>query len=206
MTNVGKSTLMNRLLERLAADDVDKPEKKREVTTSPYPGTTLDTISVPLGDGGFLIDTPGLIHGKRLIHFLVPEDLRRVVPRRRIRPKIYQLEPAQTLFFGGLARLDFRGGPRQSFVCYVSDDVRIHRTKLARADDVYREHAGELLSPPGRAGYSAYPALTKRRLQVKKGQDVAIAGLGWIAVKGERAELDLWVPKEIAVAVRESMY
>jgi len=206
MTNVGKSTLMNRLMERWVAGEGDKPENIRKVTTSPYPGTTLDMIAVPLGDGGFFIDTPGLIHGRRLIHYLVPEDLRRVVPRRRLRPKIYQLYPGQTLFFGSLARMDFLEGPRQSFVCYLSDDVRIHRTKLQRADALYREHAGELLSPPGREGIRRYPALVRQRYHVKKDEDVAIAGLGWIAVKGEWAELDLWVPKEIEVAIRESMY
>lgn len=206
MTNVGKSTLMNRLMERLAKPVEGEAQHLKKVTTSPYPGTTLDLISVPLGDGGFFMDTPGLIHSRRLIHFLAPEDLRRVVPRRRIRPKIYQLDSAQTLFFGALARVDFRNGPRQSFVCYVSDEVRIHRTKLERADDLYREHAGGLLSPPGPNGIRSYPALTRQTLKVRRGQDVAIAGLGWIAVKGEWAELDLWVPKEIEVAVRESMY
>jgi len=210
-TNVGKSTLMNRLLERLAAEAGDKPEeglvtKLRTVTTSPYPGTTLDMIAMPLGDGGFFVDTPGLVHERRLIHFLAPEDLRRVVPRRRLRPKIYQLEPGQTLFFGALARLDFKGGARQSFVCYVSNDVSIHRTKLQRADDMYRKHAGELLSPPGREAMQSYPALSRRPLKVRRGQDVAIAGLGWVSVKGEWAELELWAPKEIEVAIRESMY
>jgi hypothetical protein len=206
MTNVGKSTLINRLLGRLSAGEMDKPGERMKVTTSPFPGTTLDTINIPLGDGGCLIDTPGLIHPRRLTHYLLPEDLRQVVPQSRLRPKIYQLEAGQTLFFGGLARLDFLKGSRQSFVCYASNTLRIHRTKLERADALYREHLGGLLSPPAGSGIDRYPSLYRRHFHVKKGQDVAISGLGWIAVKGERAEIEVWAPKEIDVVIRESMF
>ncbi len=206
MTNVGKSTLINRLLGYLSPDKMDKHDGRMQVTTSPFPGTTLDTINIPLGDEGFLIDTPGLIHSRRLTHYLAPEDLRQIVPQRRLKPKIYQLEPEQTLFFGGLARMDFCKGPAQPFVCYVSEALRIHRTKQERADTLYRKHLGELLSPPTAAGVDRYPLLAKRHLLVKEGQDVAISGLGWIAVKGERAEIVMWVPKEIDVVIRESMF
>src|SRR5690606_14971237 len=101
-----------------------------------------------LEDGRALIDTPGIVRRDRLSEWVSPEDLRVIVPRREIHPRVYQLNDRQTLFFGGLVRFDFVKGPRQPFVCYVSNDLYIHRTKWEKADEVYSRHRGELLSPP----------------------------------------------------------
>lgn len=55
VTNVGKSTLINSLIAiRNGIKDV--------ITTSRFPGTTLDRIEIPFDDHSNLIDTPGIIH------------------------------------------------------------------------------------------------------------------------------------------------
>lgn len=54
VTNVGKSTLINQIIKsRTGIQDL--------ITTSRFPGTTLDRIVIPLSDGKDLIDTPGII-------------------------------------------------------------------------------------------------------------------------------------------------
>jgi len=58
-TNVGKSTLINRLIR-------DYSDLDAELTTSAYPGTTLDLVKIPLDDGKFIIDTPGIVYKHRL--------------------------------------------------------------------------------------------------------------------------------------------
>ncbi len=47
-----------------------------------------------------------------------------------------------------LARLDYVSGGRRSLTCYLSNELNIHRTKLENADELYKNHAGELLTPP----------------------------------------------------------
>ena len=53
VTNVGKSTLINAIIQEITGD-------KDIITTSRFPGTTLDKIEIPLDDGGHIYDTPGL--------------------------------------------------------------------------------------------------------------------------------------------------
>lgn len=95
VTNVGKSTLINQIIkQRTGVEDL--------ITTSRFPGTTLDKIEIPLDDGHELVDTPGIIHQEQMAHVLPAEDLRLVAPQKEIKPKTYQLDEQQTIFLGGL--------------------------------------------------------------------------------------------------------
>ena len=103
VTNVGKSTLTNAIIKyETGMNDL--------VTTSRFPGTTLDRIEIPLNDDSMLIDTPGIIHKGQIAHYLNAEDLKLVSPKKEIKPKTWQLDSGQTLFMGGLARFDFISG------------------------------------------------------------------------------------------------
>ena len=73
------------------------------------------------------------------------------MPDKPLKPMVFQLNEAQTLFFGALARFDFIRGEHQSFTCYTSNAIQIHRTKLEKADDLYEEHKGVMLAPPNLA-------------------------------------------------------
>ena len=97
-----------------------------------------------------MIDTPGIINHHQMAHYVDKRDLKVIMPKKEIKPKVYQLNEGQTLFFGGLARLDYVSGGRRSFTCYFSNELNIHRTKLENADELYKNHAGELLTPPRR--------------------------------------------------------
>lgn len=199
-TNVGKSALINRLIRDYSPLNV-------ELTTSKYPGTTLDLVRIPLDDGKFIIDTPGIVYSSRLTELVPKGDLQTIMPEKPIKPIVYQLNEGQTLFFGALARLDFIRGGRQSFTCYVANSVTIHRTKLERADEVYREHKGELLTPPSKESLDKLPPWIKHSVRIPKGGqlDVMISGLGWIKVNGNAgAQLEVHAPKGVKIAVRES--
>lgn len=202
VTNVGKSTLINRIIHDYGSADM-------EITTSPFPGTTLDKIEIPLEDGRFIYDTPGIINRDQIGHMVTPEDLQKISPRSRIKPKVYQLDDKQTLFLAGLARIDFVRGEHQPFVVYVANDLYIHRTKLQNADEVMSKHHGELLSPPtGEAVQQQLPAFTRHTLRVEaKGpQDIVISGLGWIALQGKYpAIIEVHVPKGVGVGLRKGL-
>src|SRR5699024_626407 len=140
-TNVGKSTFINRLIKQSSGlEDV--------ITTSYFPGTTLGFIEIPLDDSTFLIDTPGIVNKQQMSHYVSNHDLKLITPNKEVKARVYQLNNQQTLYFDGLARLDFIKGNRQSFVCYFSNQIPVHRTKIEKADQLYERQLGKLLSPP----------------------------------------------------------
>ena len=197
VTNVGKSTLINQIIKNTAGvQDV--------ITTSQFPGTTLDKIEIPLDDGHFLVDTPGIIHRHQMAHYLGKKDLRIIAPTKEIKPKGYQLNEGQTLFLGGLARFDFISGERGSFIAYVSNDVNLHRTKLEKADEFYEKHVGGLLQPPRPDEVAAFPELVRFEFSVKEKTDIVFAGLGWITVT-QPAVVAGWAPKGVNVMKRKAL-
>ncbi|MCM3785760.1 ribosome biogenesis GTPase YqeH [Neobacillus mesonae] len=200
-TNVGKSTLINRLIR-------DYSDLEQELTTSRYPGTTLDMVHIPLDDGASIIDTPGIVYPWRYSELVSRKDLQAIMPDKPLKPSGYQLNSGQTLFIGGLARFDFIEGDHQSFTCYINNTLKIHRTKLERADELYENHAGELLSPPTREDMKDLPEWTRHEFRIPKGSnsDVFISGLGWIKVNGQTgAKVAVHAPRGVRVMVRPSL-
>ncbi|SHE77225.1 hypothetical protein SAMN05444392_10379 [Seinonella peptonophila] len=195
--NVGKSTLINRMLQAASVDGSD-------LTTSPYPGTTLDFIQIPLDDGRYLVDTPGLLRKDRMTEWLNPAELKLVVPSSRIKPKVYQLQAKQTLFLGGLVRFDFIAGDPQSFVCYTSNRLLIHRTKLAHADQFAKKHIGGLLKPPMNSEHGI--KWRKEHLYLPSDKvDIAISGFGFISSGKKKAEVAITVPEQVQLNLRPSI-
>ena len=200
-TNVGKSTLINRLIR-------DYSDLDRELTVSRYPGTTLDEVRIPLDDGKAIIDTPGIVYSSRLTEVVPRSVLQSIMPEKPLKPLVYQLNEGQTLFFGSLARFDFTNGQSQSFTCYISPALKVHRTKLERADELYAEHKGELLSPPTREQLEDIPAWTRHSLRIPPGggTDIILSGLGWIhANSAHGAYAEVYAPKGVKVLLREAL-
>ncbi|MDP1509131.1 ribosome biogenesis GTPase YqeH [Paenibacillus sp. CMAA1739] len=200
-TNVGKSTLINRLIR-------DYSDMDQELTTSRYPGTTLDMVNIPLDDGKHIIDTPGIVYPWRFSEIVSRQDLSAIMPDKPLKPAAYQLDSGQTLFFGGMARFDFVDGQHQSFTCYINSGLKIHRTKLERADQLFADHAGELLSPPTRDQLAEMPEWTRHEFRVprKSPSDIYISGLGWIRVNSENGALvAVHAPRGVRVLLRPAL-
>ena len=198
VTNVGKSTLINQIIKSTAGvQDL--------ITTSQFPGTTLDRIEIPLDDGKNLIDTPGIIHRHQMAHVLGDKDLKLIAPKKEIKPIVYQLNEGQTLFFGGVARFDYLKGARHSFTCFVSNDLNIHRTKLEKADELYQKQVGKLLQPPREDEVAGFPELVRFEFSVKEKADIVFAGLGWVTVNEPGCVVAGWAPKGIDVLIRKSL-
>ncbi|WP_076459321.1 ribosome biogenesis GTPase YqeH [Limosilactobacillus caccae] len=197
VTNVGKSTLINQIIKQ-------KTGVQELITTSRFPGTTLDKIEIPLDDGHVLVDTPGIIHQEQMAHVLSPTELKIVAPQKEIKPKTYQLNAEQTLFLGGVARFDYLRGERKGMVAYFDNNLPIHRTKLANADRFYQKHLGTLLTPPVMDERENFPELERYEFHLEKKSDVVFEGLGWITVPADTA-VAAWVPKGVGALVRRAM-
>jgi hypothetical protein len=198
-TNVGKSTIVNQIIN-IATDSPDV------ITTSYFPGTTLGSIEIPLDDGKNIIDTPGIIQRTNLTQHLTRDDLKKVIPRREVKPTVYQLNPEQTIFVGGLARFDYLKGPgKQPFVFYNSNDIQQHRTKLENADALYEEHLGKMLAPPTEDTARNLPALKKHTFTIKEPSDIVVSGLGWVSIHEANTKVAMWAPEGIDVYIRKAI-
>ncbi|KGA98474.1 GTPase [Alkalihalobacillus alcalophilus ATCC 27647 = CGMCC 1.3604] len=199
-TNVGKSTFINKMIQAFDGDE------EQLITTSHFPGTTLDMIDIPLDDGRTLYDTPGIINHHQMAHYIDKKELKLITPKKEIKPIVNQLNEGQALFFGGLARLDFKQGERSSFVSYFSNELQIHRTKVEKADQLYANHLGELLAPPGPKSKEDFPPLVKKDFRIKdKKVDLVFSGLGFVTINGTNLDIAAHVPKGVTVSIRDSI-
>lgn len=198
-TNVGKSTFINRLIERSTGE-------RDIITTSYFPGTTLGFIEIPLDSTTALIDTPGIVNKRQISHYVSEQDLKLITPKKEIKPRIYQLNSGQSLFIGGLVRLDYIKGEKQSFVCYFANEIPIHRTKLEKADTLYDNHKGDLLSPPNQQTLQKIPAFSSITYRLEEGKtDIVFPGLGWISVEADETTITAHSPKDVSVSLRKAL-
>lgn len=197
VTNVGKSTLINQIIkQRTGVQDL--------ITTSRFPGTTLDKIEIPLDDGHQLVDTPGIIHQHQMAHVLPATALKLVSPQKEIKPRTYQLSDGQTIFLGGIGRFDYLKGPKVGVVAYFDNNLTLHRTKLSNAEHFYQKHLGELLVPPTAKDKDQIPPLERFEFSTSEKTDLVFEGLGWITVpKG--VAIAGWAPKGVRVLTRRAM-
>lgn len=201
VTNVGKSTLINAIIQEITGD-------KDVITTSRFPGTTLDKIEIPLEDGSHIYDTPGIIHRHQMAHYLSAKSLKFASPKKEIKPKTYQLNPEQTLFLGGLARFDFIQGGKQGFTAYFDNNLVLHRTKLTGADAFYDKHVGSLLTPPDAGELASFPHLVRHEFTIWDKMDLVYSGLGWIRVQATKEApitVAAWAPEGVGLVLRKAI-
>lgn len=191
MANVGKSTILNRLLET------------EDLTTSRNPGTTLDLI--PLKQDGYTIyDTPGIENKHSLLTILSQKDLKTVIPTKPIRPFVSQIYEDQSFAAGGLARLDVVVKGKATVVGYFSRSLSIHRGKLSKADALWNAHLNEMLVPC--VDTSLLTMHSYHAPMIEKGKmDVVIHGIGWFCVSGDISDIYVRVHKGIQVTFRKAM-
>ena len=195
-SNVGKSKLVNQIIRRLSGVEKDV------LTVSYAPNTTLNFVGFPLEDGTTIYDTPGVLNKHQYLRYLTKTSLKQAIPQKEIKAQVYQLDPEQTLFIGGLARFDFLSGDKcgkSNVVLYFSNNLSIHRTKLENADRLFEEKRYTLLSPP----YSPkeeLPRFVKTEFHMRETgkYDIVISGLGFISV---RAPFHIIVQAPVMVGV-----
>ncbi|MCI1882215.1 MAG: ribosome biogenesis GTPase YqeH [Sporolactobacillus sp.] len=195
-TNVGKSTFVNHLIRASGGEAV--------LTTSRFPGTTLGLIGIPLDEGGTLYDTPGVVNPDQAVHFVGQKDSALLMPKKEVKSRVYQLNEGQTLFLGGLGRVDYREPGRRSLIVYASNRLVVHRTRTDRAAELYRRQYGRLLTPPSVPG--DFPELKPYHFRTdEENSDIVFSGLGWVMVKGSGAVITAWAPEPIGVSMRPSI-
>ncbi len=196
-TNVGKSSLINAMLAASVA------MKEGLITVSNSRNTTQGLIPIPF-ENQTLYDTPGLLNKNHIAHLLNEASYQSIQPKKEVKPKVFQLNPDQTLFLGGLVQVDFISGDRSDLVVYVSDKLYIHRRKLDEADAFYEAHVQGLLVPPGETETVFERTAKQVSFKTTKKRDVVIPGVGFITLIGHGTVV-IKTPKGITPYVREAL-
>ena len=176
-TNAGKSTLINKLIKNYSENNL------QELTMSPLPSTTLYTVKIEINDYLTLIDTPGLVDMGSLINFVDKDMLKKINPKKEIKPRTYQLRKNQSLVIEDIIRIDYVEGEKNSFTLFVSNDLKVKRINYKR-DDLKN--------------------LNKTTYDVKYDTDLVITGLGFIKIV-DKGIIDVYLDKSVNSFLRDSL-
>ncbi len=195
--SVGKSSLINSFLK------VYKNETKTLISTSPYPGTTLDVIRVPLDDKTFFYDTPGIMVEEAIFSHVDRNAMKYIFPRREINPRTFQMNSQQSILVGGIARFDFIKGPKSGFTFYVSNECDLTRTKLEKADQTFESLISSRSTKPITQAIKNINDLEVHEFVLPSSSvDIMISGLLWIKCECKDAIIKVHAPKGVSVLIR----
>lgn len=167
-TNAGKSTMINKLIYNYS-DNTD------EITTSILPSTTLNEINIKINDDLNIIDTPGVLIEKNYYNILNGKELKKIIPKKEIKPLSYQAKEKQYILIDKYAYLETEN---MNIVLFMSNTLNIKR--------IYKNPNVEL---------------EKHHIQVDN-CDVVINGLGFIKCIG-KGYIDVYTYKNIDVYTRK---
>lgn len=171
-TNAGKSTMINKLLYNYSTNNTI-------ITTSPLPSTTLNSIEIRLNDELTLIDTPGLLDDGDIINYLNGDEIKKIIPRKEIKPVTYQIKGNQILIVDNYLRIE---ASDIDLTFFISNELEIKR--FYKDVDILKD-------------------LNKRELEVNN-NDIVIKGLGFIKTN-KKSVVTISTLENVSVFTRTSL-
>lgn len=175
-TNSGKSTLLNKLIHNYSSSQVPN------VTVSMYPSTTLDKVEIKLNNLT-IIDTPGLIDDGSYVNILSPKDLKKITPKKEIKPKSCQVTGKGSLQIGTYARIDYETKESNSFVIYTAPTVSSNFISYTK---------------------NTYKDLTQHKYSLEYNQDIVLPGIGFIKFT-KPINITIYTPNSIKPYIRNNL-
>ena len=194
---VGKSSIINCLLMEYN----NKTDKM--ITTSPYPGTTLDVINIPLDEETYLYDTPGIYNSASMVSFLEPTLIKYVLPRTLVRPETYMVKEGQSFVLYNIARIDVTKGDKTNLTFFKSNDLTLSRCKIAKAGALVDSYSEAGKSEIQTDKIKANHELVKIHIKAIPNQlnILRIYGLLFVEFVGKDQEFDVYVPTAVKVTI-----
>lgn len=177
-TNAGKSTLINKLIKNYS-------DNFQELTTSPLPSTTLNTVNIEVNEHLTIIDTPGLVDPGSILNHVDDTMVKKISPKKEIKPRTYQLRKNQSIILENFMRIDYVEGEKNSFTVYISNDLKVKRLLNLMNNNDLKD-------------------LNKTTYNVKYDEDLVVTGLGFIKIVN-KGVVDVYIDKDINVFTRKSL-
>ena len=177
-TNAGKSSLINKLIKNYS-------DNQQELTMSPLPSTTLNMVTIEINEHLTLIDTPGLVDVGSILNQVDEKMMKKISPKKEIKPRTYQLRKGQSIVIEDLIRIDYVEGEKNSFTLFMSNDLRVKRLlNLFNNDELYDKN--------------------KVTYNMKYDEDLVISGLGFIKIV-DKGTIDVYIDKDVDTFTRRSL-
>lgn len=195
VTNVGKSSLIKRIL---AEDSAQSP------TISKFPGTTMGLSNWSIFKGrNTIIDTPGMVSGDRMGDLLCPECASSLTPVTEIGQKLWGLKPGKGLIIDGVFAVENHGNEEAVIIAFTSPQANYHRTDNSKIRELLTESPDWL----SRICKQCRPKLewSEESVILKPDHDLAVAGLGWISLRGLETPLKVTLPKGVRWEIRTAL-
>lgn len=177
-TNAGKSSLINKLIKNYS-------DSTQELTMSPLPSTTLNTVTIKINDYLTLIDTPGLVDTGSILNHVSPEMVKKISAKKEIKPKTYQLRKNQSIIIEDLVRIDYVEGEKNSFTLFISNDLKVRRLLNLFNNSELKDK-------------------NKITYDVKYDEDLVISGLGFVKIV-DKGVVDIYIDKNVDTFTRKSL-
>ena len=177
-TNAGKSSLINKLIKNYS-------ENQQELTMSPLPSTTLNVVTIEINDHLTLIDTPGLVDVGSILNQVDEKMMKKISPKKEIKPRTYQLRKGQSIVIEDFLRIDYVEGEKNSFTLFMSNDLKVKRLlNLFNNEELYDKN--------------------KITYNMKYDEDLVINGLGFVKIV-DKGTIDVYIDKDVDTFTRRSL-
>lgn len=177
-TNAGKSSLINKLIQNYS-------NNPQELTMSPLPSTTLNTVNIEINEYLTLIDTPGLVDAGSILNHVDEKTTKKISPKKEIKPRTYQLRKNQSIIIEDLIRIDYVEGEKNSFTVFVSNELKVKRILNLLNNEELKD-------------------LNKTTYNIKYDEDLVITGLGFIKIVN-KGVVDVYLNKDVKAFTRKSL-
>ena len=178
-TNAGKSSLINKLIKNYSVNNT------QELTMSPLPSTTLNTVNIEIDEYLTLIDTPGLVDVGSILNHVDEKMVKKISPKKEIKPKTYQLRKNQSIVIEDFLRIDYVEGEKNSFTLFVSNDLKVKRLLNLLNNEELKDK-------------------NKITYEIKYDEDLVINGLGFVKIVSP-GKIDVYLDKDINTFMRKSL-
>lgn len=173
LTNSGKSTLINKLIKNYS-------DKNVEITTSMYPSTTLNKIEINI-DNIKIIDTPGLLSDGSILNSLSLKEIKKVTPKKEIKPRSYQLKGNGSLLIEDYVRIDYYTD--NNIAIYLANNLNI--TKMSHNNQKLKD-------------------TKKYSFNLNKDKDIVMEDLCFVKFTKE-CQIDIYTPLKVNIYERDNL-
>lgn len=177
-TNAGKSSLINKLIKNYS-------DNTQELTMSPLPSTTLNTVKIEINEHLTLIDTPGLVDNGSILNQVDQKMVKKISARKEIKPRTYQLRKNQSIIIEDLVRIDYVEGEKNSFTLFISNDLKVRRLLNLFNNDELKDK-------------------NKITYNLKYDEDLVVSGLGFVKIV-DKGTINIYIDKDVDTFVRKSL-
>ncbi|XP_011494780.1 PREDICTED: nitric oxide-associated protein 1 [Ceratosolen solmsi marchali] len=175
----------------------------------------LDETSKDYQFSRWCYDTPGVNQPDQILQFLTTNELFNTLPNRIISPKTFCIWPEETIFIGGLGRLDILSVP--GFIrctIFASNNLPITICKVKDAELVYNEllQTEAFVVPDSNPNrLKMWPELKSKDFKTigigesTSASDVVLSNAGWIAITANtdyEVNMRAWTPEGRGIYLR----